>query len=80
MQGQVLWSSRRYRARGGVRVAFLYDVRLALPKRVPTVRQRAALAKANAARRTCPECLRDVGYVLSGRLGTCNDCAEQAAA
>ncbi|MEU6788078.1 RRQRL motif-containing zinc-binding protein [Nonomuraea angiospora] len=80
VQAQVLWCSRRYRAPGGVRVAFLYDVRLALPKRTATVRQRAALAKANAARRTCPECLRDVGYVLSRRLGICNDCAEQAAA
>ncbi|MFF5262014.1 RRQRL motif-containing zinc-binding protein [Actinomadura viridis] len=74
--GQVLWRSRRYGAPGGVRAAYLYDIRLALPKRIPTGAQRAALAKALAARRTCPECGRDAGYVLPRRLGTCLDCAE----
>ncbi|WP_033322338.1 RRQRL motif-containing zinc-binding protein [Actinomadura atramentaria] len=73
---QVLWRSRRYSAPGGVRVAYLYDVRLALPKRVPTERQRAALAKALKARRVCPDCGRDAGYVLSRRLGLCLDCAD----
>lgn len=80
VQGQVLWRSRRYRAPGGVRAAYLYDVRFALPKRTPTLAQLGALAKANAARRTCPHCRRDVGYVLSRRLGVCNDCAERSAA
>ncbi|WP_219498557.1 RRQRL motif-containing zinc-binding protein [Nonomuraea ceibae] len=80
VQGQVLWASRRYRARGEVRAAYLYDVRLALPKRTPTARQRDALGKALAARRTCPACTRDVGYVLARRIGTCNDCAERSAA
>ncbi|MFE9100168.1 RRQRL motif-containing zinc-binding protein [Actinomadura geliboluensis] len=72
--GQVLWNSRRYRK--GVRVAYLYDVRLALPKRVPTDRQRAALDKALAARRHCPTCRRDAGYVLPRHLGECLECAE----
>ncbi|WP_327048956.1 hypothetical protein OG320_14365 [Microbispora sp. NBC_01189] len=80
VQAQVLWRSRRYGARGGVRAAYLYDVRFALPKRTPTARQRDALAKANAARRTCPECNRDAGYVLPRHLGTCLDCAEGVAA
>lgn len=77
VQGQILWASRRYHAPDGVRAAYLYDVRLALPKRTPTERQLAALAKANAARRTCPDCLRDVGYVLARHLGVCNDCADR---
>lgn len=70
----MLWRSRRYRAAGGVRAAYLYDVRLALPKRIPSDAQRAALAKALKARRTCPGCGRDVGYVLPRRLGRCLDC------
>ncbi len=74
VQAQVLWRSRRYGARG-VRAAYLYDVRFALPKRTATPAQLDALAKANAARRTCPECGRDAGYVLPRHLGTCLDCA-----
>jgi hypothetical protein len=70
VQAQVLWGSRR------VRAAYLYDVERALPKRVPTERQREALAKALAARRTCPDCRRDVGYVLPRHLGKCLDCGE----
>ncbi len=68
---QVLW--RRWR---GLGVAYLYDRRLALPKRTPTRAQRAALAKALAARRTCPRCRTDVGYVLQRRLGCCLGCAD----
>ncbi|MGN9845072.1 RRQRL motif-containing zinc-binding protein [Nonomuraea sp. H19] len=79
VQAQVLWRSRRHGA-PGVRAAYLYDVRFALPKRTATARQRIALGKANAARRTCPECLRDAGYVLPRHLGICLDCAEEAAA
>ncbi|TDD89105.1 hypothetical protein E1293_05450 [Actinomadura darangshiensis] len=76
--GQVLWNSRRYNTPGGVRAAYLYDVRLALPKRVPSERQRLALGKALAARRLCPTCRRDAGYVLPRHLGTCLECAEVA--
>ncbi|MCA2229955.1 RRQRL motif-containing zinc-binding protein [Nonomuraea aurantiaca] len=79
VQAQVLWCSRRYGA-PGVRAAYLYDVRFALPKRTATLRQRIALLKANAARRTCPDCLTDVGYVLPRHLGTCLDCAEEVTA
>jgi hypothetical protein len=75
VQAQILWRSRR--SRTGVRAAFLYDTRLALPKRVPTEAQRAALAKALKARRTCPRCLRDAGYVLPARIGVCLDCATE---
>ncbi|MEU7895571.1 RRQRL motif-containing zinc-binding protein [Nonomuraea sp. NPDC049152] len=79
VQAQILWRSRRYGA-PGVRAAYLYDVRFALPKRTPTPAQLAALAKAAAARRTCPDCSTDVGYVLPRHLGTCLDCAREVAA
>jgi hypothetical protein len=35
----------------------------------------AALAKANAARRTCPQCHHDAGYVIPAALGMCVPCA-----
>lgn len=59
--------------------AHLYRVDLAAPKRVPTLRQRAALAKAMRARRWCPGCGRDVGYCVSTRLGICDRCDERQA-
>ncbi len=34
----------------------------------------AALAAANRARRTCPQCHRDAGYVIPASLGTCVPC------
>lgn len=74
VQAQVLWRSKRHGA-PGVRAAYLYDVRFALPKRTATPAQLEALAKANAARRTCPDCGQDAGYVLPRHLGTCLDCA-----
>src|SRR5437773_1614850 len=61
-QGQVLWRSRRARRRaGGIRAAYLYDLRFALPKRTATAAQLASLDKANTARRTCPRCHQDAG-------------------
>ncbi len=68
--GQILWIGSRRR----VRVACLYDVGLAKPKRHLSPRQRAALGKALAARRTCPACGRDVGYCIPRSLGQCLDC------
>lgn len=79
VQAQILWCSTRHGA-PGIRAAYLYDIRFALPKRPMTPAKWAALAKANAARRTCPECLRDVGYELPRHLGACLDCAEEMAA
>jgi ribosomal protein S14 len=57
-------------------VAYLYRLELAKPKRVATPAQRVALALALAARRRCPECGQDRGYVLSRRLGMCRPCAD----
>jgi hypothetical protein len=72
VQAQILWRTRG----GAVRVAYLYETHRALPKRIPSAAQRAALAKALAARRTCPRCHTDRGYVLPIRIGACNECAD----
>ncbi|MFD5816487.1 RRQRL motif-containing zinc-binding protein [Streptomyces sp. NPDC127038] len=73
----------RPRYRRGPLVAYLYRVDRAKPVRPMTAGRRAALAKAMLARRTCPQCRRDAGYVIPASLGTCVPCAypdEQRAA
>lgn len=73
----------RPRFRRAPLIAYLYRVEQAKPVRPMTLAKRAALAKANAARRTCPQCRRDAGYVIPAALGTCVSCAypdEQRAA
>ncbi|MEU9920816.1 RRQRL motif-containing zinc-binding protein [Streptomyces griseoluteus] len=64
----------RPRRRRGPLVAYLYRVDLAKPVRPMTPARRAALAKANRARRICPQCERDAGYVIPSSLGTCVPC------
>ncbi|MFI8188329.1 RRQRL motif-containing zinc-binding protein [Streptomyces sp. NPDC085946] len=56
-------------------VAYLYRVDLAKPVRPMTPARWTALAAANRARRTCPTCQRDAGYVIPASLGTCVTCA-----
>jgi hypothetical protein len=73
---QLMWRSRLARGRGGVRVAYLYRLDLARPVRPMTPARWAALAAALAARRTCPSCGHDAGYVLPASLGTCLTCHE----
>jgi len=73
----------RPRRRRGPLVAYLYSIEQAKPVRPMTPAKWAALAKANAARRVCPECRRDAGYVIPLALGMCTPCAypeEQRAA
>ncbi|MFF4900164.1 RRQRL motif-containing zinc-binding protein [Streptomyces sp. NPDC001068] len=65
----------RPRRRRGPLIAYLYRVDLAKPVRPMTAARWAALAKANAARRTCPACRRDAGYVIPAALGACTPCA-----
>lgn len=65
----------RPRRRRGPLVAYLYRIDAAKPVRPMTPAKRAALAKANAARRTCPACRRDAGYVIPPSLGMCATCA-----
>ncbi|BFV58279.1 hypothetical protein KCMC57_up33830 [Kitasatospora sp. CMC57] len=69
---QILWRSRF----GGTALACLYRPELAAPVREMTPRRRAALDAANRARRMCPDCGRDAGYVLPRHLGTCIPCAD----
>ncbi|MFF8905965.1 RRQRL motif-containing zinc-binding protein [Streptomyces olivaceoviridis] len=56
-------------------VAYLYRVDQAKPVRPMTPARWAALAKANRARRICPQCSRDAGYVIPAALGMCVTCA-----
>lgn len=64
---QILW-------RRGDRVAYLYRIDLAKPKRPATPAQLAALGKALAARRTCPKCGDLKTHYISTRHGMCADC------
>ncbi|MFE9685802.1 RRQRL motif-containing zinc-binding protein [Streptomyces sp. NPDC006285] len=65
----------RPRYRRGPLVAYLYRVDRAKPVRPMTPGRRAALAKAMCARRTCPQCGCDAGYVIPLSLGMCVPCA-----
>ncbi|WP_031170869.1 RRQRL motif-containing zinc-binding protein [Streptomyces durhamensis] len=65
----------RPRRRRGPLVAYLYRIDLAKPVRPMTEARWAALAKANRARRICPACRRDAGYVIPPSLGMCTPCA-----
>ncbi|MFI6374075.1 RRQRL motif-containing zinc-binding protein [Streptomyces sp. NPDC050546] len=65
----------RPRRRRGPLVAYLYRVDDAKPVRPMTPARWAALAKANTARRTCPSCQLDAGYVIPPSLGMCVSCA-----
>ncbi|MGW5307292.1 RRQRL motif-containing zinc-binding protein [Streptomyces griseoluteus] len=66
----------RPRHRRGPLVAYLYLIDLAKPVRPMTPGRSAALAKANRARRTCPTCRRDAGYVIPASLGACVSCTD----
>ncbi|MFD7499961.1 RRQRL motif-containing zinc-binding protein [Streptomyces sp. NPDC059850] len=56
-------------------VAYLYRIDLAKPVRPMTEARWAALAKAMAARRTCPQCRVTRDYCISTSLGVCVTCA-----
>ncbi|WP_405797722.1 RRQRL motif-containing zinc-binding protein [Streptomyces sp. NBC_01506] len=75
---QLLWYSNRRRKSGSppaLRVAYLYHRDRALPVRPMTPAKWAALARANAAQRVCPECHHDAGYRIPTSLGMCVPCA-----
>ncbi|MGP3977234.1 RRQRL motif-containing zinc-binding protein [Streptomyces sp. 8N114] len=73
IQAQVMRHSRNHKS--GVAVAFLYRVDCAKPVRRMTSRKWGALALAMLARRTCPACGLDAGYVIPSSLGMCIPCA-----
>lgn len=73
---QVMRSSRRRKA--GVSVAYLYRVDRAKKVRPMTPSKWAAHAAAMLARRTCPKCRTDAGYVIPTSLGMCVPCAYPA--
>ncbi|MCX5082714.1 RRQRL motif-containing zinc-binding protein [Streptomyces sp. NBC_00401] len=76
-QGVAAQLERRRRQRGPL-VAYLYRIDRAKPVRPMTPGRWAALAKANVARRTCPACRLDAGYVIPTSLGMCVTCAYPA--
>ncbi|MFH8684568.1 RRQRL motif-containing zinc-binding protein [Streptomyces lydicus] len=69
----------RRRRRRGPLVAYLYRIDAARPVRPMTPGRWAALERANLARRTCPTCRRDAGYVIPPTLGTCVPCVDSPA-
>ncbi|MFE6679582.1 RRQRL motif-containing zinc-binding protein [Streptomyces sp. NPDC057729] len=70
----------RPRRRRGPLVAYLYRIDRAKPVRPMTPAKWAALGKAMAARRTCPNCRRDAGYCIPSSLGMCVTCHDSAPA
>ncbi|GHA24747.1 hypothetical protein GCM10010372_25860 [Streptomyces tauricus] len=67
---------QRPRRRRGPLVAYLYRIEHAKPVRPMTPGRWAALARANRARRICPACRRDAGYVIPTSLGACVPCTD----
>ncbi|WP_304438458.1 RRQRL motif-containing zinc-binding protein [Frankia sp. R43] len=72
--GQLMWRSHRGDA-GGIRTALLYPIIQTVQRATATPRQMAALDRAHAARKTCPDCRENVGYTIPAHLGICLDCA-----
>jgi hypothetical protein len=70
---QILW-------RRGKRVAYLYRVEAAKPKRVATPAQLVSIHKALQARRTCRTCGIERPYYIPRRWGECIDCHHGGAA
>lgn len=66
---QIMWRHRNQR-----RVAYLYDRKLALPKRTASPLQQVAIALALEARMTCPTCKNRQEYYIRRSWGECADC------
>jgi hypothetical protein len=67
---QIIWRHRKQH-----RIAYLYPIKDAKPKRTATPAQHAAIQKALKARRTCPTCGETKWYYIPRRYGVCLDCA-----
>jgi hypothetical protein len=66
---QILWRHRKHR-----RVAYLYPIAYAAPKRTATPAQLAAVGKALLARRTCRHCGITRPYYIPRSTGACLIC------
>jgi hypothetical protein len=75
---QLMWRSRRAAAPGGVRTALLYALADTVARTPASPARLAQLARARAARRVCPTCGADAGYVIPRSLGECLDCHDVA--
>lgn len=71
---QIMWRSYKARHNGFVRVAYLYRRELAKPVRPMTPGMWRSHDAMMRARRTCPACRQDVGYVIRRSIGTCEPC------
>ncbi|MCM2427557.1 RRQRL motif-containing zinc-binding protein [Streptomyces sp. RKAG337] len=67
--GEIRW-------RRGRRVAYLYNPATARPLRPMTPGRWRSHAAMMRARRTCPACRTDRGYVVPRSIGTCWPCAD----
>ncbi|ATY96990.1 RRQRL motif-containing zinc-binding protein [Streptomyces cavourensis] len=76
---EVVAEVHRPRRRRPPLVAYLYRIEHARPVRPMTPGRTAALAAAMRARRTCPNCLVDVGYCIPRSLGMCVPCHDTPA-
>lgn len=72
---ELRWRSRKARRAGGWRAAYLYDPATARPLRPMTPGRWRSHHAMMRARRTCPVCRADRGYVIPTSLGTCVPCA-----
>ncbi len=72
---ELRWRSRKARAAGGWRTAYLYDPTTARPLRPMTPGRWRSHAAMMRARRTCPTCRTEQPYVIPRSLGTCLRCA-----
>lgn len=73
VQAQILWRHEKH-----VRVAHLYRIADAKPKRTATSAQLVAITKALRARRTCTTCGQEKDYYIPTSLGCCLDCDHDA--
>ncbi|WSS24405.1 hypothetical protein OG519_16090 [Streptomyces sp. NBC_01190] len=75
---EIHWRSRKARHCGGWRIAYLYDPATARPVQPMTPGRWRSHAAMMRARRTCPTCRMDRGYVIPTSLGECWPCHDPA--
>lgn len=73
---QLMWPGAPGRRRPGesARTAALFDLAATVQRTPASLARHEQLADARARQRICPDCHRDVGYVIPARYGACLDC------